>query len=95
VGRPRWPAVVLRADILPLSSGGRAVPKTAGRLGPIREADALGIDVCTAGMDSGVSGTLEKERGSDPTIYLNRTRQREPTAVTCAHELGHYVRRDV
>lgn len=60
---------------------------------PIRMADALGIDVFTARMQSGVSGTLAKERGSDPVIYLNRVDSQNRQRFTCAHELGHYVRR--
>jgi Zn-dependent peptidase ImmA (M78 family) len=60
---------------------------------PIRVADALGIDVFTARMASGVSGTLEKQRGSDPVIYLSRVDSQNRQRFTCAHELGHYVRR--
>lgn len=60
---------------------------------PVRMADALGIDVYRARMQAGVSGTLEKDRGSDPVIYLNRDDSQNRQRFTCAHELGHYVRR--
>ncbi len=60
---------------------------------PIRIAGALGIEVFTARMRAGVSGTLSKTAGEDPTIYLNRYDSENRQRFTCAHELGHYVRR--
>lgn len=67
----------------------------AGRLpiDPVRVATALGIDVYVAPMQRGVSGTLRKMFGSDPEIYLNADDSRNRQRFTCAHELGHYVRR--
>ncbi len=60
---------------------------------PVRMATALGIDVYIARMERGVSGTLRKTPGSDPEIYLNQDDSRNRQRFTCAHELGHYVRR--
>ncbi len=60
---------------------------------PARMATALGIDVYIARMERGVSGTLRKTPGSDPEIYLNQDDSRNRQRFTCAHELGHYVRR--
>lgn len=60
---------------------------------PIRIADALGIDVYRARMEPGVSGTLSKVAGEDPAIYLNRLDSPNRQRFTCAHELGHYVKR--
>ncbi len=44
-------------------------------------------------MMRGVSGALRKSRGSDPEIYLNQDDSLNRQRFTCAHELGHYVRR--
>ncbi len=60
---------------------------------PVRVAGALGIDVYKARMTRGVSGALRKSRGSDAEIYLNRDDSLNRQRFTCAHELGHYVRR--
>lgn len=60
---------------------------------PVRIANVLGIDVFVANMRANVSGTLQKKQGEDPIIYLNRTDSDNRQRFTCAHELGHYVRR--
>jgi Zn-dependent peptidase ImmA (M78 family) len=60
---------------------------------PAAIAHQLGVRVYVAQMESDIAGSLVKQPGADPIIYLNsqdaRTRQR----FTCAHELGHYVQR--
>lgn len=78
----------LRAEV------GRQDPRAVQLpIDPIRIADALGIDVYTARMQAGVSGTLEKVSGSDPVIYLDQDDSLNRQRFTCAHELGHYVKR--
>lgn len=54
----------------------------------------LGIDVYTSAIDQDVSGMLVKAGPfEDPEIYLNQTDNRNRQRFTCAHELGHYVKR--
>lgn len=40
-----------------------------------------------------VSGALVKKNGEDPSILLNADDSRNRKRFTCAHELGHYIRR--
>lgn len=60
---------------------------------PIEIARALEISVFTATLDPGVSGMLIKEPAMDAEIYLNKTDHRNRQRFTCAHELGHYIKR--
>jgi Zn-dependent peptidase ImmA (M78 family) len=60
---------------------------------PVRIARGLGIKVVTAHLDQDVSGALVKEPQRDPTIVLNATDSPNRTRFTCAHELGHFVKR--
>ena len=60
---------------------------------PFYIAEALGIAVFVVGLDEGVSGMLRKRAGLDPEIYLQRSDSRNRQRFTCAHELGHYVKR--
>jgi len=60
---------------------------------PVRIARALGIDVLDARLDANVSGALVKEPGQDPIIVLNTRDAANRKRFTCAHELGHFVRR--
>jgi Zn-dependent peptidase ImmA (M78 family) len=66
-----------------------------GRLpvNPIRIAKSLGIKVFNAALDEEVSGALVKKEGSDPSILLNVEDSRNRKRFTCAHEVGHFVRR--
>jgi Zn-dependent peptidase ImmA (M78 family) len=60
---------------------------------PVRIARELGIKVVTAWMDPDVSGALVKERQKDPVILLNATDSPNRQRFTCAHELGHFIKR--
>lgn len=60
---------------------------------PFFIAEALGIQVYVVGLDEGVSGMLRKRIGEDPEIYLQRSDGRNRQRFTCAHELGHYIKR--
>ena len=60
---------------------------------PVKIAQQLGISVFTDELDQGVSGMLIKEKGRDAEIYLNRTDHKNRQRFTCAHELGHYIKR--
>jgi Zn-dependent peptidase ImmA (M78 family) len=60
---------------------------------PFYIAMGLGIWVYVAVLDEGVSGMLVKRPGIDPVIYLNRLDSQNRQRFTCAHELGHYIKR--
>lgn len=60
---------------------------------PVSIAESLGVDVFTADLDMGVAGLLVKVAGQDPAIYLNAADSENRQRFTCAHELGHYIRR--
>lgn len=60
---------------------------------PVFVANSLGISVYDAGIDPSVSGMLVKRAGSDPIIYLNTADSLNRRRFTCAHEIGHYVKR--
>jgi len=60
---------------------------------PVRIAKELGIEVYTAVLDDGVSGMLLKRSNEEPEIYLNRHDHKNRQRFTCAHELGHYIKR--
>lgn len=78
------------------------VPKTEASHGPahiplpvdpIVIAKELGIQVYVAGLDKKISGMLTKHPGCDPEIYINGIDSINRQRFTCAHELGHYVKR--
>src|SRR4051795_10282878 len=62
-----------------------------GRSGEHRP--ALGLQVLEAQLDQNTLGALVKEPGKEPTILLNQNDGQNRKRFTCAHELGHYVRR--
>lgn len=59
-------------------------------------AKKLGIDVVLAPLsqvDRGISGALIKKQGHNPIIVLNNEDSTPRQRFSCAHELGHYVKR--
>jgi Zn-dependent peptidase ImmA (M78 family) len=60
---------------------------------PFKIAERLGIQTFSAWLDAGVSGMLLKRTGEDPRIYVHTEDSPSRQRFTCAHELGHYVRR--
>lgn len=60
---------------------------------PVLIARSLGITVLNAQLDDNVSGALIKERHQDPQIVLNQSDNANRRRFTCAHEIGHYVKR--
>jgi Zn-dependent peptidase ImmA (M78 family) len=60
---------------------------------PVRIARSLGIKVLTARLDPDVSGALVKELQQDPVILLNAGDSSNRQRFTCAHEIGHFVKR--
>jgi Zn-dependent peptidase ImmA (M78 family) len=60
---------------------------------PFRIAQKLGIKAFSAALDEGVSGFLIKRPGQDAEIYVHAQDSSNRQRFTCAHELGHYVKR--
>ena len=60
---------------------------------PFAIAPSLGIGVYVSDLDSSVSGMLVKRPGYDPEIHVQQSDSRNRQRFTCAHELGHYVKR--
>jgi Zn-dependent peptidase ImmA (M78 family) len=60
---------------------------------PVRIAQSLGVKVLDVYLNDDVSGALVKERGADPSILLNASDSKNRKRFTCAHELGHFIRR--
>jgi Zn-dependent peptidase ImmA (M78 family) len=60
---------------------------------PVSIAHELGVQVLEAELDPNTLGALVKEPGKEPTILLNQKDGQNRRRFTCAHELGHYVRR--
>jgi Zn-dependent peptidase ImmA (M78 family) len=60
---------------------------------PVAIARAAGLRVLEAELDENTLGALVKQPGKDPTILLNEADGKNRRRFTCAHELGHFVRR--
>jgi Zn-dependent peptidase ImmA (M78 family) len=60
---------------------------------PIAIARRAGLRVVDADLDEHTMGALVKLAGQDPTIMLNERDGPNRRRFTCAHEIGHYVRR--
>lgn len=62
---------------------------------PVQIARRLGVDVHRAVLSQEISGALVKKLGQDPTILLNASDHTNRQRFTCAHELGHFVTREL
>jgi Zn-dependent peptidase ImmA (M78 family) len=71
-------------------SGGTDVPLPVD---PFLIAQRLGIKAYSANLDPNISGMLVKKPGEDPEIYVHVSDSPNRRRFTCAHELGHYVKR--
>ncbi len=60
---------------------------------PAEIARKLGIAVYETELDPDVFALLAKNPGQDPVIAMNRSDSRNRKRFSCAHELGHFVRR--
>jgi len=60
---------------------------------PFSIAQRIGVKVFTASLDEGISGILVKRAGEDAEIYVHASDSPNRQRFTCAHELGHYVKR--
>jgi Zn-dependent peptidase ImmA (M78 family) len=60
---------------------------------PARIARNMGIEVVDAHLDPDVAGAIEKRAGRPAHIYLSTKDHPNRKRFTCAHEVGHYVKR--
>lgn len=60
---------------------------------PGKIAEELGLKVYAADLQIDVSGMLVKHPARDPEIYVNGRDSKNRQRFSCAHELGHYVKR--
>jgi Zn-dependent peptidase ImmA (M78 family) len=60
---------------------------------PVAIARRVGLRVLYAPMEQETMGALIKRPGEDPTILINQEDSENRKRFTCAHELGHFVRR--
>jgi Zn-dependent peptidase ImmA (M78 family) len=67
---------------------GRGIP-----VDPVAIARAAGLRVLDAPLNAETMGALIKQPGQDPTIMLNENDSSNRRRFTCAHEIGHFVRR--
>ena len=68
--------------------GGLALP-----VDPVFIARQMGAEVWITDLDDGVSGVLIAEPGQQTAIHLSSTEAVVRQRYTCAHEIGHLVRR--
>lgn len=76
------------AEKLLQATWGGAVP-----VDPVTIARTAGLRVLEAPLNENTLGALVKQPGKDPTILLNQNDSNNRKRFTCAHELGHFVRR--
>lgn len=60
---------------------------------PVAIARKAGLEVRDAKLDRQTLGALVKRPGQEPTILLNEEDNDNRRRFTCAHEIGHFVRR--
>lgn len=60
---------------------------------PAQIARKMGIEVASAYLDPDVAGAIEKRDGHPAVIYLSAGDHPNRKRFTCAHEIGHFVRR--
>lgn len=53
----------------------------------------MGIEVSDAYLDPDVAGAIEKRQGRAAHIYLSTSDHPNRKRFTCAHEIGHFVKR--
>jgi len=60
---------------------------------PVFIARKIGLNVINADLGGDVLGALVKRSGEEPTILVNENDNENRRRLTCAHEIGHFVRR--
>jgi Zn-dependent peptidase ImmA (M78 family) len=60
---------------------------------PFAIAETLGLKVQRIALEPDVSGMLAKRPGEDPQVYVNAADSNVRQRFSCAHEIGHYIKR--
>lgn len=60
---------------------------------PARVAGSLGIDVVEAYLDADVAGAIQQTPGERAVIFVSANDPANRKRFTCAHEIGHFVKR--
>jgi Zn-dependent peptidase ImmA (M78 family) len=60
---------------------------------PFAIAEGLGLKVQKIVLEPDVSGMLAKRPDEDPQVYVNATDSYVRQRFSCAHEIGHYIKR--
>jgi Zn-dependent peptidase ImmA (M78 family) len=60
---------------------------------PFLIAERLGLNVQRVSLEPDVSGMLAKRPNEDPQVYINAADNDKRQRFSCAHEIGHYIRR--
>jgi hypothetical protein len=68
-------------------------PKGLFPIDPVYIARRVGAEVTNVRLDADILGALIKPAGGRPTILINENDSQNRQRFTCAHELGHFVRR--
>ncbi len=75
------------------SAWGNDLGKCELPIDPFRIASTLGLKVMRIRLEPDVSGMLAKHPGQDPEVYINVTDSEVRQRFSCAHEIGHYIKR--
>ncbi|HYM56122.1 MAG TPA: ImmA/IrrE family metallo-endopeptidase [Solirubrobacteraceae bacterium] len=81
------------ANDLLKSTWGKDLAKCELPIDPFTIAATLGLKVHRIPLEPDVSGMLAKHPGQDPEVYVNVTDSDVRQRFSCAHEVGHYVKR--
>lgn len=87
-GTPDRHATVLLTQHWAMPEGAYPLP-----VDPIYLARQLGMEVYLSDLDSDVSAVLVASPGQQTSSYLNQSDARVRQRFSCAHEIGHYLRR--
>ena len=79
---------LLKTTWAPSDTGDCPIP-----VDPFHVARRLGLKVTSTSLDPDISGMLAKRAGQDAQIYLNASDSPNRQRFSCAHEIGHYVKR--
>jgi Zn-dependent peptidase ImmA (M78 family) len=60
---------------------------------PVVIAQEIGVKVIETELPPDVSGVLAKEEGQDAVIFLSSSDHKNRKRFTCAHELGHFIKK--
>lgn len=60
---------------------------------PFLIAERLGLGVHRVPLEPDVSGMLAKRPDEDPQVYINISDNEKRQRFSCAHEIGHYIKR--